>query len=63
MDKRQTGNMRNDKEVDVLAVSMKPSPIFKGESAKKIIDAMSKPSNNAELFKKCKELSKIFTMK
>ncbi len=51
------------KEVDVLAVSMKPSPVISGEVAKRLLEEMNKPSNNAELFKKCKESALKFKEK
>jgi hypothetical protein len=38
------------------------SPAIKGETARKILDNYNKPNDNTELFKKCEELSKIFTM-
>lgn len=48
---------------DVMAVSVRPSPIIKGEAAKKLLDAMNKPTNNTELFKKCEQASKLFVTK
>ena len=50
-------------DVDVLAVSMKPSPTISGEVAKRLLEDMNKPSNNAELFKKCKESALKFKEK
>jgi hypothetical protein len=45
-------------EVDVMAVSMKTSPILKGKDAEKFIDSMNKPNSNADFFKSCKESAK-----
>lgn len=61
MDKKEINN--SYKEVDILAVSIKPSPVLKGSDAKKLLEEMSKPSNNKDLFKKCKELSLSFKEK
>jgi len=60
MDKKDVYNTDNTKEVDVLAVSMKPSPILKGASAKRLLDEMAKPKDNTEFFKRCRESAKKF---
>lgn len=44
-----------------MSVSIKPTPVFRGESAKKLIKQMENPTDKTEFFNKCKELSKIFT--
>jgi hypothetical protein len=44
-----------------MSVSIKPSPIIKGKAARRILHIMNHPTDNTELFKKCAELSKIFT--
>ncbi len=38
-----------------MAASIKPSPVLKGNDAKKFKELMNKPNNNAEFFKRCKE--------
>lgn len=45
-----------------MPVSTKPTPVFKGEAAKKLLKQMENPTDKTELFKKCKEASKIFTI-
>ncbi|NLZ51655.1 MAG: hypothetical protein GX892_00610 [Thermoanaerobacteraceae bacterium] len=45
-----------------MPVSIKPAPIIKGEAAKKILKEMENPAGKTELFKKCKEASRLFTM-
>jgi hypothetical protein len=59
-DKKISSNNSPQEEVDVLAVSMKPSPILKGVNAKKLLDEMAKPKDNTEFFNRCKETSKKF---
>lgn len=44
-----------------MPVSIKPTPVFKGETAKKLLKQMENPTDKTEFFKKCKEASKIFT--
>ena len=51
----------NNEEVEVMAVSIKPSPILKGEVAKKLLADLEKIPKNKELFKMSKEMSNIFT--
>jgi len=43
-----------------MPVSIKPSPIIKGEGAKKINELRNNPADKTLLWDKCKELSKIF---
>ncbi|KUO63192.1 MAG: hypothetical protein APF84_09630 [Gracilibacter sp. BRH_c7a] len=62
MDKKIIGQDENE-EVDVLAVSIKPSPVLSGMSAKKIIKEMSQPSNNHQVLEKCKRSSLLFKEK
>ena len=50
-------------ELEIMAVSVKPTPVFTGEAAKKLIEKIEKPTDKTELFKKCEQLSKIFTLK
>lgn len=45
---------------DIMAVSIKSSPIITGEAAKKILEMIKNPTDKSELFKKCAELAKIF---
>jgi len=54
------GKEEKKKEVDILAVSIKPSPILKGEPAKRLVLLMDKPTDKTKLFEKCKKLSTIF---
>ena len=44
-----------------MPVSIKPSPVIKGEAARRMLHRMNHPTDNTELFKKCAELAKIFT--
>ena len=60
MDKNKLNNI---KEVDVLAVSMRPSPILKGNDAKRLLAKMENPPNNKAVFEKSRELAKIFKIK
>lgn len=52
-----------DEGVDVMAVSVKSTPIFKGEDAKKLIEVINNPTDKSELFKKCSNYAKIFNVK
>jgi hypothetical protein len=46
-----------------MAVSLKATPVIKGQSALKLMEMLRNPSDKTELFKKCEQLSKIFTTK
>jgi hypothetical protein len=46
-----------------MSVSIKPTPIIKGEYAKKLLKELENPKDNSEILKKCAEAAKIFTMK
>jgi hypothetical protein len=46
-----------------MAVSLKASPVITGKSALKLMEMIKNPSDKTELFKKCEQLSKIFTTK
>ncbi len=63
MDKKISHDKDCAKEVDVLAVSMRPSPILKGNNAKRLLAKMENPSNNKAVFEKSRELAKIFKIK
>lgn len=60
MDKKIGRDKNCIKEVEAMAVSVKPTPIFVGESAKRL---MEYSKDNTELFRKCKDLAKIFIKK
>lgn len=49
-------------KVIYISVSIKPTPIIKGEAAKKLLKDLSNPADNSEFYKKCKEEAKIFTV-
>ena len=51
------------KEGGIMAVSIKPTPVFKGDAAKKIGREMSNPRDNSKVFEKCERLSKRFEAK
>ena len=53
-------NPEKDYEIEVLAISNRPTPVFTGEAAKKIIHQMEHPTDKTELFKRCKKHSKLF---
>lgn len=65
MSKIRLVGKNDDKErrVRVMAVSVKPTPIFKGEDAKKFLENMDNPKYDKDFFDNCKELSKIFKVK
>lgn len=44
--------------VDKMAVSLKATPIFKGEAAKKLIYDFDNPKDNSAIFKKCSDYAK-----
>jgi hypothetical protein len=44
----------------IMAVSIKPAPVIKGEAAKKIIDSYRKPTDNSAFLSKCKRESEFF---
>lgn len=46
-----------------MAVSLKATPVIKGQSALKLMEMLKHPSDKTELFKKCEQLSKIFVTK
>lgn len=52
-----------DEPVELLAVSMKSTPVFKGDAAKRLIDNLENPKDNSELFEKCRESAKMFVRK
>jgi len=43
-----------------MPVSIKPSPVIKGEFAKKLLESIDNLPDNSELFKKCEEGANIF---
>jgi len=45
---------------DIMAVSVKSSPIITGAAAKKIFEMIKNPTDKTALFKECAELAKIF---
>lgn len=47
----------------VMAVSVKPAPVIKGEAAKKITASYERPVNNSQLIKKFENANKYFVMK
>jgi hypothetical protein len=46
-----------------MAVSLKATPVIRGQSALKLMEMLKHPSDKTELFKKCEQLSKIFITK
>jgi len=46
-----------------MAVSLKATPVIRGQAALKLMEMLKNPSDKTELFKKCEKLSKIFTTK
>lgn len=50
-------------EVDIMAVSIKPAPVFKGQAAKDLLCKVENPTSKKELLAKCEELGKIFKEK
>lgn len=51
---------RGKKGENKVAVSIKPSPVFKGKAAEKLIRQIENPTSKKELLAKCIEMSKIF---
>lgn len=50
-------------EVEMMAVSMKPAPVFTGSAAKKLIERLENPKDNTAIFQKCIELAKAIREK
>lgn len=48
---------------EIMAVSIKPTPVIKGEAAKKIIANYEKPVNKSKILKEIENEPKIFVMK
>ena len=46
------------KEMGTVSVSIRPTPIIKGESAKRLAYIIEHPTDKPELLKKIKELSR-----
>lgn len=60
MDERKQSNRQEGEEIEVelMAVSIKPAPVFTGKAARKLLDLMENPKDNSAIFKKCIELAK-----
>jgi len=57
-EKKQTDQEKGQEvEVNMMAVSIKPAPVFSGEAAKKLLQLMENPKDNTAIFKKCVELA------
>jgi len=58
-EKKQTDQEKGQEvEVNIMAVSIKPAPVFSGDAAKKLLQLMENPKDNTAIFKKCVELAK-----
>jgi|LSQX01.3.fsa_nt_gb hypothetical protein len=48
---------------EIMAVSVKTMPTIRGEAAKRIIDKLENPANQAPVLDKCKKLKEAFKEK
>lgn len=51
---------KKEREGDNMAVSVKPAPIFEGETAKRVLKKLEKNRDNTKVFQRCKELAEVF---